>query len=632
MLGAPTQFNFGEPGAGFTPRDAQYLSQAEVEACAGVPKEDREVWQVTVKRLRCFGPGQTPELKNQPVRPYCVLVACLHPTGRLLAKHVVTPPELAPSSPVVLAQIVRSILEPGSEGVPPGVTVPPAHRPGKITFPDPELAAACAKSLAAVGIETSVLSEAPAMGQLVRQLSAMFVQRRIGLAGPAGDKPGLLSRRGVTPELARAFFRLAAEFTRRNPWMRIVERQLVRVRGEPLEEPLPSSVPGETCPPPGVAWVGIVGNRSFVERQRAAQAGQRPPLPQRGMTLFFKRYDAEYRVLCTVGQPPGADGDDGPLARKERPPPPAAVANPLDMVCARPTCGKTPADVGGELQRCARCKEAYYCGRECQSEDWKRHGGDCKRATVPEPGPGGHWGAKEVVLLLEGPLELPFDDHELMDALAFSPPDMGAHPVALTFGRDGRPTRPSRDDLVWLMRGMATVIAMIDEMPRHLVSVVPMPAEEDLSLARTTNEEHWYDAAGDGPAPLVHVRTDPILTREEHTRLQEMMRKDEEEQRARAAAAAASGGSSSDGDESDAAGVGGGSSSSSSSGAGAAPGASPKTGSAGAAAAAPAAAAADELAFLSAENLAAAADRAGKAAAASGGADGAAAEGSCVVM
>ena len=53
-----------------------------------------------------------------------------------------------------------------------------------------------------------------------------------------------------------------------------------------------------------------------------------------------------------------------------------------------------------ELQRCSRCKDIYYCGKECQAEDWKRHAGDCKRWQVPEPGDAGHWGRRELVLLL----------------------------------------------------------------------------------------------------------------------------------------------------------------------------------------------------------------------------------------
>lgn len=30
-----------------------------------------------------------------------------------------------------------------------------------------------------------------------------------------------------------------------------------------------------------------------------------------------------------------------------------------------------------KFKKCARCKSTYYCGRECQKKDWKRHKKSC---------------------------------------------------------------------------------------------------------------------------------------------------------------------------------------------------------------------------------------------------------------
>lgn len=43
--------------------------------------------------------------------------------------------------------------------------------------------------------------------------------------------------------------------------------------------------------------------------------------------------------------------------------------------CALPSCGR----FGADLSRCERCKEAWYCRKECQVAHWKTHKKACKR-------------------------------------------------------------------------------------------------------------------------------------------------------------------------------------------------------------------------------------------------------------
>lgn len=35
------------------------------------------------------------------------------------------------------------------------------------------------------------------------------------------------------------------------------------------------------------------------------------------------------------------------------------------------------------LLRCGRCRDAYYCNRECQRRDWKSHKPSCYPSTLP---------------------------------------------------------------------------------------------------------------------------------------------------------------------------------------------------------------------------------------------------------
>jgi hypothetical protein len=48
---------------------------------------------------------------------------------------------------------------------------------------------------------------------------------------------------------------------------------------------------------------------------------------------------------------------------------------PSVLRCA--SCGATE-----DLQRCANCQQAWYCGKRCQRKDWKHHKDKCKRYSV----------------------------------------------------------------------------------------------------------------------------------------------------------------------------------------------------------------------------------------------------------
>ena len=47
----------------------------------------------------------------------------------------------------------------------------------------------------------------------------------------------------------------------------------------------------------------------------------------------------------------------------------------LEILCT--VCDKVAAKAG----RCARCKDAWYCGRDCQAKDWKNHKKQCKKVA-----------------------------------------------------------------------------------------------------------------------------------------------------------------------------------------------------------------------------------------------------------
>lgn len=44
-------------------------------------------------------------------------------------------------------------------------------------------------------------------------------------------------------------------------------------------------------------------------------------------------------------------------------------------------CDAATKPDGGELMRCARCKQTKYCSKECQTGDWGAHKAACKEAA-----------------------------------------------------------------------------------------------------------------------------------------------------------------------------------------------------------------------------------------------------------
>ncbi|KAK2749220.1 hypothetical protein FQN57_006836 [Myotisia sp. PD_48] len=46
------------------------------------------------------------------------------------------------------------------------------------------------------------------------------------------------------------------------------------------------------------------------------------------------------------------------------------------------TCAKSEGAAGVDLKRCSKCQTSYYCSRDCQKSDWKKHKPICARYTA----------------------------------------------------------------------------------------------------------------------------------------------------------------------------------------------------------------------------------------------------------
>ena len=58
----------------------------------------------------------------------------------------------------------------------------------------------------------------------------------------------------------------------------------------------------------------------------------------------------------------------------------AAPVSTASAAPAAPLCCNVCGASGGDLQMCAGCRSAIYCGRDCQKADWRAHKAACRRA------------------------------------------------------------------------------------------------------------------------------------------------------------------------------------------------------------------------------------------------------------
>jgi len=168
-----------------------------------------ETWHVAVRPLRIWiaPPGE------DPARPLIVII--VNGTAGVIQKFDLA--EAPPSSERMLELIRQAMQTP-----PPGVRQK-AHRPSRIEFEDEHLAAAVAAGLEEIGISVEAHPRPEVVDPIVRELESSMREGQ-------PEIPGLLSVKGVTPELVGGVFSAAAEFYRAAPWVQLADIHVLAVR------------------------------------------------------------------------------------------------------------------------------------------------------------------------------------------------------------------------------------------------------------------------------------------------------------------------------------------------------------------------------------------------------------------
>jgi hypothetical protein len=181
--------------------------------------------------------------------------------------------ELTPDAPTpqdVLDMLFQSMREPSSDRRQKG------HRPAHLQFEDASLGQALAPELEKLGIGVAHQPLPEVVDGLVADLELHMRGRP--------EHPGLLSVKGVTPELVGGMFAAAAEFYRAAPWVQLSDRHTLAVRVPPERKPRFVQVMGNA----GVEY-GLAMYRKWehVERMVHATRDPRDAIPPQGMHSFF---------------------------------------------------------------------------------------------------------------------------------------------------------------------------------------------------------------------------------------------------------------------------------------------------------------------------------------------------------
>ena len=272
-----TRFDTGE--GDITESDVCYVEPQQVTMMNKWPLEKSVVWQITIRKLRVWAAsseGADEGADAIACRPYCLMINNIYPVGKVLLQSICQPPEILPTPKEVFTKLIEAMRNP-----PDGAA---RHRPGRIVVVDNVLAGEISKSVKALGIECSQLSESDGVDTFVQKFSDLLVRKDIATRSDASEKSGILSARGVTPELAGALFAAAAPFIQRKTWTLLGERQcfaLTHKGGAQLGTGKGKLSSLHSLDPFGTVWVSLMGYSDTV----------------RGLAIYFSEDDLESRLL-----------------------------------------------------------------------------------------------------------------------------------------------------------------------------------------------------------------------------------------------------------------------------------------------------------------------------------------------
>lgn len=363
------------------------------------PKEGKSALQIVPVQLRVWLADQN----DVACRPWYIFCAELYPRGKVINQRVHSPASEKPGALALLNFFLDHVLNP-----PDGED---RERPTHVSFVDEGVTATLKPALNKLKIVTETLTLADGIGDYTKLLSNKMIEMDKATRGDASERPGVLSVKGITPDMAADLCKAAVDMFRAQPWKRIPEHIALEVR-------LPSSE--DESKYRDRYYVTVLGSDEKVEgfalmpslttlreKYRRAVMSKTESVPDSS--------DDEDREEKGTGDTSESDSDTVGDERQRH-----AVSKTMDDILVCGACGKRvgenkASDGSKSVDRCGGCHRLLYCGERCQKLDWgARHRTECQQATTDadyvfkrdEWG----WLQRELALLFLDPTSIPFDD------------------------------------------------------------------------------------------------------------------------------------------------------------------------------------------------------------------------------
>lgn len=400
---------------------------------------------------------------DQACRPWYILCLEIYPRGKVVNHRIHKPASLRPRPSDIFAFILDHMKSP-----PDGEA---SIRPTHVSFVDRDLELALNPHLTRLKIKCEHLVMADGVMEYMSKFSDRLVERGQATRGDSGERPGMMSGKGVTKEMIAALMRAATEMHEVQPWKRIPEHVALEVR-LPSEGVMMNdrhlgsggSSSSSNNNSSNTNSNGDVGNTIDGKHNQYADGGSMPNQKQSSRPVIDRKKirnrdkfyvtvlgcdDSVYGFVLVsslamlrdkyrrvIGKRTGVDmsrtrlpsssssdddDDNSTSSNNENTDHSnngfcSALASDV-LVCAM--CGTRVGEEGPGTERwvnrCSACRRLYYCDEVCQYKDWGlRHMMECEAAQNDSEyvfiRPEWAWIDREVALLFLDPTAVPFDD------------------------------------------------------------------------------------------------------------------------------------------------------------------------------------------------------------------------------